>query len=306
MSKIILSILLLLFFFPGISQASHICSEDIYDRSRQYLSTTGCNPTDCQEDTQTSGGRSAIKQAVCWPPNPQGGICSWDMGPPLLVKENKCKTGYVPAQEGNPFAPQCVCKSVGSSNAMPGSLGGATEDANCKTNINIATLRFCKNYGKRDTLKKSPLRTCTDPQNKPGSKCEKDDQIFCINTDGARDPNQIVCIPAPSTAASGEPCDEGGSRGPGISTAIGCIHTNPAEFVKDFMAFAIGIGGGLAFLMMLLGAFQMLTSAGNPDTLKAGQDRLTSAVIGLLFVIFAVLLLQIIGFGILKIPGFNP
>ncbi|MBI2314696.1 hypothetical protein HYU93_01385 [Candidatus Daviesbacteria bacterium] len=93
---------------------------------------------------------------------------------------------------------------------------------------------------------------------------------------------------------------------PAIATAIGCIHTNPAEFVKDLMKFIIGIGGGLAFLMMLLGAFQMLTSQGNPETLNAGRERLTSAVIGLLFIIFSILFLQIIGFGILAIPGFGP
>ena len=67
----------------------------------------------------------------------------------------------------------------------------------------------------------------------------------------------------------------------------------------------LGIGGGIAFLFMLLGAFQMITSAGNPDSISAGKDRFTSAIIGLLFVIFSVLLLQIIGAGILKIPGFG-
>lgn len=93
-------------------------------------------------------------------------------------------------------------------------------------------------------------------------------------------------------------------RGPAVATAIGCIHTNPAEFTKDLMKFVIGISGGLAFLMMLLGAFQILTSSGNPETLQAGRERLTSAIIGLLIVIFAILLLQIIGVGILDIPGF--
>ncbi|MBI2196136.1 hypothetical protein HYU45_00845 [Candidatus Daviesbacteria bacterium] len=92
---------------------------------------------------------------------------------------------------------------------------------------------------------------------------------------------------------------------PGIATAIGCIHTNPVEFTKDIMKFVLGISGGLAFLMMLLGAFQILSSADNPDTLHAGRERLTSAVIGLLIVIFAILLLQIIGVGILDIPGFK-
>ena len=92
---------------------------------------------------------------------------------------------------------------------------------------------------------------------------------------------------------------------PAIATAIGCIHTNPAEFTKDVLKFVIGISGGLAFLMMLLGAFQMLTSAGNPETLQAGRERLTSAIIGLLLIIFSVLLLQIIGVGILNLPGFG-
>lgn len=100
-------------------------------------------------------------------------------------------------------------------------------------------------------------------------------------------------------------CDVNGGRGPAIKTAIGCVHTSPTEFVKDVMTFVIGISGGLAFLLMILGAFQMLTSAGNPDTLRAGRERLTSAIIGLLIVIFATLLLQIIGLDILQIPGFK-
>ena len=83
----------------------------------------------------------------------------------------------------------------------------------------------------------------------------------------------IIC-----SSGGGDPCDTGDNRGPAFKTAIGCIHTSPPEFVKDLITFVIGIGGGLAFLMMLLGAYQMLSSAGNPETLKAGQDRLTSAI----------------------------
>lgn len=102
--------------------------------------------------------------------------------------------------------------------------------------------------------------------------------------------------------AGGDPCGDTGN--PGFKTAIGCIHTNPQALVKDFLTFAVAISGGLAFLMMLFGAFQMLTSAGNPDTLNAGRERLTSAIIGLLFVIFSILLMQLIGVDILGLPGF--
>lgn len=139
-------------------------------------------------------------------------------------------------------------------------------------------------------------------------------------SDHCQDPVEYTVIkgslPKPSTTPSlsgGLGCDidpttpgiQTDPAKPGIATAIGCIHTNPDDLIADVLKFAIGIGGGLAFLMMLLGAFQMLTSAGNPETLAAGKDRLTSAVIGLLFVIFAVLLLQIIGVDILGLPGFG-
>lgn len=129
------------------------------------------------------------------------------------------------------------------------------------------------------------------------------EQISVEDKNTARVPNANTKICTPSdpdcTTSAVNTCGTDGNLG--IPTAIGCIHTAPVAFIKDFMTFVIGISGGLAFLMMLSGAFQMITSAGNPETLKAGQDRLTSAVIGLLMVIFATLLLQIIGVNILGI-----
>lgn len=101
--------------------------------------------------------------------------------------------------------------------------------------------------------------------------------------------------------AGGETCD----NNTGFKTAIGCIHTTPAGFVKDFLTFAVGIGGGLAFIMMLFGAFQMMTSGGNPQNLQEGKDVLQNAIIGLLFIIFSILLMRIIGIDILSIPGFS-
>lgn len=122
-------------------------------------------------------------------------------------------------------------------------------------------------------------------------------------TGGVLTPAVDICKidPKKCTLAGGETCP----GGKGIKTAIGCIHTDPEGFVKDFLSFAVGISGGLAFLMMLLGAFQMLTSAGNPETLQAGRDRFSSAIIGLLIVVLSVLLLKIIGVDILGIPGFT-
>lgn len=93
---------------------------------------------------------------------------------------------------------------------------------------------------------------------------------------------------------------------PGLHTAIGCIPIKPDHLIMAILYLSTFIGGGIAFLIMLFGAFQLITSAGNPDTVKAGHDKIINAVIGLLFIIFSVLLLQIIGQSILKIPGFVP
>lgn len=103
--------------------------------------------------------------------------------------------------------------------------------------------------------------------------------------------------------AGGETCSD--ARGPGFKTAIGCIHTTPKVLVQDVLTFATGIGGGLAFIMMLFGAFQMLTSGGNPQNLQGGRDVFQNAIIGLLFIIFSILLMKIIGIDILSLPGFK-
>ncbi|MBI2405617.1 hypothetical protein HYV21_00995 [Candidatus Microgenomates bacterium] len=92
----------------------------------------------------------------------------------------------------------------------------------------------------------------------------------------------------------------------GIYTAFGCIPVeNTTEFVKWFLGWAIGIGGGIAFLLILWSGFQIMTSAGNPERLKAGREQLTAAIGGLLFLIFSVFLLRLIGVDILQLPGFG-
>lgn len=112
-------------------------------------------------------------------------------------------------------------------------------------------------------------------------------------------------IPLPLFAAGAGTCDPGTGRDDGIQTAIGCIDvTSTAKFTGSLQNFALGIGGGLAFLLILVGAIQILTSSGNPEKVKAGSELLTSAISGLLFIIFAVFILRIITAEILHLPGF--
>ena len=90
-----------------------------------------------------------------------------------------------------------------------------------------------------------------------------------------------------------------------VWTALGCISTNPSQFITQILTIAIGIGGGVAFLLILFGGFQMLMSAGNPEHLNAGKELVTSAITVLIIIIFSLFILRLIGFNILGIPGFG-
>lgn len=115
-------------------------------------------------------------------------------------------------------------------------------------------------------------------------------------------PTPISPNSGPISSASGQNCNQGYE---GISTAIGCIPTDPKILTQQLLKFSFAIAGGVALLLMSFGAFGMITSAGNPDQLKSARERFTSAVIGLVFIIFSTLLLQIIGVDILSLPGFT-
>lgn len=100
-----------------------------------------------------------------------------------------------------------------------------------------------------------------------------------------------------------DPTCDGGN---GIDTAIGCIPiTDTNLFIGFILRWAIGIGGGIAFLLIVYSAFMIMTSQGNPERLKAGQELLTSAIAGLIMLIFSVFILRVIGVDILKLPGFG-
>lgn len=98
-----------------------------------------------------------------------------------------------------------------------------------------------------------------------------------------------------------------GSCGEGnIDTAIGCIPWQDENaLIGFFLRWAIGIGGGIAFLLILYAGFLGMTSTGNPEKIKAAQELLISAISGLVLLIFSIFILRFIGVDILRIPGFE-
>lgn len=99
----------------------------------------------------------------------------------------------------------------------------------------------------------------------------------------------------------------------GAWTAVGCLGKSKNDggastlndFLQSFLNIGIGMGGGIAFLLILFSGFQTITSAGNPEKLHAAKELMTAAITGLLLIIFSVFLLKLIGVDILQLPGFG-
>lgn len=94
-----------------------------------------------------------------------------------------------------------------------------------------------------------------------------------------------------------------------IDTAIGCIpvleNDGGTAFAGFILKWAIGVGGGIAFLLIVYAGFMIMTSQGNPERLKAGQELLTSAISGVVLLVLSVFVLNVIGVKILDIPGLS-
>jgi hypothetical protein len=90
-----------------------------------------------------------------------------------------------------------------------------------------------------------------------------------------------------------------------VNTAFGIINTDPGAFITQIVRVGLGIGSGIALALIIFGSFKIVTSQGSPDALGEGKEIITSAIIGLIFMILSVSLMQILGVDILGLGGFG-
>ena len=114
-------------------------------------------------------------------------------------------------------------------------------------------------------------------------------------------PSIILAQPVFAQNGINTPCDSNT-----CNTAIGQVPvSNFGAFATFLLKWGLGVAGGISLLFILYSVFLITTSAGDPKKLQSGQEQLTSAIEGLLLIIFSVFLLQLIGVHILAIPGFS-
>ncbi len=90
-----------------------------------------------------------------------------------------------------------------------------------------------------------------------------------------------------------------------IDTALGCLSVDTQGFTVSLLTFLAGTSGAIALVIMLVATIQIMTGGDNAESVKKGKELFTSAITGLLFIIFSVTLLRIVAGDIIQLPGFN-
>jgi hypothetical protein len=134
----------------------------------------------------------------------------------------------------------------------------------------------------------------TDQYSAPQSKdCTKDQicsPVYGCEPPGSKNPPLSIC---------------GNSDNGSCDTAIGLIPTDLPGLLTRVFSIALAIAGIAALGLIIASGYRLMISQGNPEQVKGAREQLTAAIIGLLFIIFSLVLLQIIGVNILSIPGFG-
>jgi len=107
-----------------------------------------------------------------------------------------------------------------------------------------------------------------------------------------------------SQAAPPPPCITGPSGFCNqVDTGLGTIQVQPGAIVGSILSLLLGISGGVAVILIMFAGYRIIFSNADEERMKGAREMLTSAIVGLLFIIFSVIILRVIGVDILHLPG---
>ncbi len=90
-----------------------------------------------------------------------------------------------------------------------------------------------------------------------------------------------------------------------VETGLGCIPTNTGGLTNWVVGSATKIGGGIAFALLIYGGIQLINAGGDPERVERAKRIITRALVGALVLFFTVLIIRVIGYDILQLPGWK-
>lgn len=105
------------------------------------------------------------------------------------------------------------------------------------------------------------------------------------------------------------PCDEknrtSDNRCLAVTTGIGEISVQPESFVASLYGWLLSLAGVAGLILLLRAGYKILTSGGNKEKVGEARDEIRSVILGILFLVVALVILETISTDLLKIPGFT-
>ncbi len=106
----------------------------------------------------------------------------------------------------------------------------------------------------------------------------------------------VIAVTPPVTTAASSDC---------ANTDLGCLPTDPIQFISNFYIIGLGLIGGVSLLFIIIGGYTILASRGNANQVNVGKSYIFYAIAGLLLAIFGYLFIEVLLVDILHIPGFG-
>jgi hypothetical protein len=141
-----------------------------------------------------------------------------------------------------------------------------------------------------------------DPLHRSQDQTTANNPTGCVPISIANQGGAIPPAPSPlcSQFSSDGKCES-------IASGLGInLPTDASGLIKALMGVVLSLVGAIAIILIIISGYRLMVSQGNPENIKNAREQLTAAIVGLLFVIFSLVILQVIGVNILGLPGISP
>jgi len=215
---------------------------------------------------------------------PDGGVCAVPNGD--LCCSNSCPWNR---NIFTPGAGRCAASSNAGSSSTPLTVGSTcTANSDCVSN------------------------TCYQGRCSSGlgnnASCDVNSQCasgYCKSNKCEPLPEQMVPQCDYFVGGFGAKTKSGDGRCARVYTPVGAIYTDAGGFVGKIFLFLLPTAGGIALLLIMRSGYKIMTARGNPEGVQQGREQLVAAIVGLMFIVFSFVFLQVIAGDLLNIPGFN-
>jgi len=83
-------------------------------------------------------------------------------------------------------------------------------------------------------------------------------------------------------------------EGVSITDQLDPKFTNPASIINEALKYIFPFAGLILFFMLIAAGFQLLTAAGNEESIKKAQQKITYAVLGFVVIFVSFWLIKIL------------